>query len=97
MPDHHRYLVIEFFNDSDAILNLSISRCIVVYDLTVLNCHKYNIWETTVIFIIVNNRQMLRVTYRTKKNPRKINPNEIYCLKFITPYVNTDGIKYLGY
>ena len=36
----------------------------------------------TLIFIIVNNRQMLEITNKTKKSLGKwINPNEIYHLK----------------
>ena len=61
-------LSVEFFNNSDAILN---------FEYIAMHCgqsrvipgnrYKQNIWERTVIFININNRQMLGITNKTEK------------------------------
>ena len=65
----HMNKKIEFFNNSDAILNFE--HIAMHFDIqgnsTVLNRCKYNIWKRTVILIIAHNRQMLGKANKTKK------------------------------
>ena len=50
--------VIEFFNNSGATLN---------FEHIAMHCGLSRVWKRTVIFIILNNRQMLGITNKTKK------------------------------